>query len=169
MSTPNLPQCPFPSIRRVVTGHSPSGKAIVQEDQVISPRITPTGGRFFDLFRTEEFPASNAIDFVDKIKQNPAQIVSKGGSTFRVGDVAPGAVVPLHRTISLDYIACLKGSIICELEDNVQVTLNSGDVLEQRGTVHAWINNTSEWARLLVVCEDALPVEVDGKTLPNTY
>lgn len=104
MSTDSPPsQCPFPNVRRVVTGHSSSGKAIFVEDKILPPRITPTGGRFFDLFRTEEFPASNAIDFVDKIKQNSEQIVSKGGSTFRIGDVAPGAVV----VRLIIYLSCL--------------------------------------------------------------
>ena len=62
---------------------------------------------------------------------------------------------PWHRTISLDYAAVLKGPITCQLDNQKRVTLDTGDVLVQRGTIHAWINHTKEWTRMLFVVEGA--------------
>jgi len=55
-----------------------------------------TDARFIDLFSTEEFPVSNAGQFVDKIKEKPGEIVSKGGATFRIIALPPGAKLPMH-------------------------------------------------------------------------
>ena len=54
----------------------------------------------------------------------------------------------MHRTVSLDYVMVLKGTVICELDDGERVTLNEYDTLIQRGTIHAWYNDTDQWARM---------------------
>lgn len=86
------PPSPFPNVRRVVTGHSPSGTAVFLDDHTVKPRPIENGALFTDLFRTEEFPVSNSVKFSDKIKDTPEELVSKGGSTFRVVDMPPGCV-----------------------------------------------------------------------------
>ncbi|KAJ7433435.1 hypothetical protein B0H11DRAFT_760825 [Mycena galericulata] len=68
-------------------------------------------------------------------------------------------------TVSLDYAIVFKGSVILELEDGKRVTLNEGDTVVQRGTMHTWRNETTEWARIYGVVLDAKPIMVDGKVL----
>lgn len=55
---------------------------------------------------------------------------------------------PFHRTLSLDYALVVKGTVTCVLDDDKRVTLRPGDVLVQRGTIHAWVVEGDEWARL---------------------
>ena len=51
-----------------------------------------------------------------------------------------------------------------ELDDSV-VHLKAGDVLVQRGTIHNWINRSSEPCVIAFILIDAKSVEVDGKIL----
>lgn len=84
----------IPDVRRVVTGHSSDGKSTIVADDICAPRyVVPGGTRFYDLFLTEEFPASNSGEFVDKVKDRPSDVVSKGGSTFKIVDIPPGTVI----------------------------------------------------------------------------
>ena len=72
--------------------------------------------------------------------------------------LAPGAKPPrhpgMHRTRSIDYLAVLSGEIDMLLDDS-EVHLKAGDVMVQRGTVHAWINRGKEVCRIAVAMIDA--------------
>lgn len=68
----------------------------------------------------------------------------------RVVDYPPGMITPLHRTVSLDYAVVLKGSIVMHLDDGSTTRVHEGEVIVQRGTMHAWENPSStDWARIL--------------------
>jgi quercetin dioxygenase-like cupin family protein len=58
----------------------------------------------------------------------------------------------------------MSGSIDMEL-DGQTVTLNAGDVLIQRGTIHNWVNRGTEPCMIAFVLVSAKPVTVDGKPL----
>jgi quercetin dioxygenase-like cupin family protein len=58
---------------------------------------------------------------------------------------------PFHRTVTLDYGIITKGSIVVELNHGERVTLNEGDTIIQRGTIHNWRNESTEWARMYCV------------------
>lgn len=45
----------------------------------------------------------------------------------------------------------MHGSLTVILDDNERVKLNAGDVLIQRGTIHGWHNEGTEWARVFAV------------------
>lgn len=55
------------------------------------------------------------------------------------------------------------------LEDGSETLVeNAGDIVIQRGTMHAWRNpSKTEWTRFMAVVVDAAPVIVDGKALEN--
>ena len=72
----------------------------------------------------------------------------------------------MHRTLSLDYGLVLSGQVDMELDDGVITHLKSGDVVVQRGTIHAWINNSADWCRMVFVLIEASPVMKDGRSLP---
>ena len=44
----------------------------------------------------------------------------------------------MHRTVSLDYGIVFKGSVIMHLDDGSTTRINEGEVIVQRGTMHAW-------------------------------
>lgn len=58
---------------------------------------------------------------------------------------------PFHRTITLDYGIVLSGSLTLILDDDKRAVLNAGDVIVQRGTIHGWVNEGTEWARVFFV------------------
>jgi len=169
---------PLPPVRLVITAHDSSGKAIVAHDDPanahpLGPSESHDGkttvASFIDLYRTEDFPSSNGVPgekFHDPSVGKESELMSEGGSIFRAVDFPPESVTPFHRTISIDYAIVVRGSVICELDDNNRTTLNPGDVIVQRGTIHAWINESkTEWSRVFYVMLPSKKVEVDGKPL----
>lgn len=73
---------------------------------------------------------------------------------MHVIDMPPGAVAPLHRTRTIDYGVVLDGEVDLELDDGTVLTMTRGDVVVQRGTVHAWHNRSSGTVRLFFVNVD---------------
>ncbi|KAK6987486.1 hypothetical protein R3P38DRAFT_3101403, partial [Favolaschia claudopus] len=110
----------------------------------------------------------NGPGWVDEIAEHP-ELISPGGSTFRAFEFAPGSVSPMHRTISLDYGIVAKGTIVLEMEDGSRVTLTEGDTVVQRGGMHCWRNETSEWGRMYFVGLGAQPVKVNGQELKEEW
>ena len=52
------------------------------------------------------------------------------------------------------------------MEDGSETLIeNPGDVVVQRGTVHAWRNPGQEWVRWVTVILDAQPAVVNGVAL----
>ena len=60
----------------------------------------------------------------------------------------------MHKTKTIDYIILLKGDVTLLL-DNDEVRLKPFDVVVQRGTNHAWVNNGEEPALLIAVLIDS--------------
>jgi len=67
----------------------------------------------------------------------------------------------VHQTDTVDYAIVTRGSIVAVLDAN-SVPLTVGDVLVQRGTVHAWSNVSGEPAELVVALLDAQPRRPDS-------
>ena len=88
----------------------------------------------------------------------------EGGTVFRVIEYAPGVSPRNHRTNSIDYAVVLAGRIDMELDEKT-VTLQAGDVLVQRGTVHNWVNRYDAPCVIAFVLIDARPVESAGRVL----
>jgi uncharacterized cupin superfamily protein len=63
----------------------------------------------------------------------------------------------MHRTDTLDIIFVMAGEIDMELDDGAEVHLNTGDVMVQQGTNHAWWNRGTETCRLAIALLDARP------------
>lgn len=66
----------------------------------------------------------------------------------------PGRHPLMHRTQSVDYGVVLSGEIVLLLDEE-SILLKSGDVVVQRGTIHAWANRSDEICRILFVLTDA--------------
>lgn len=60
----------------------------------------------------------------------------------------------MHMTNTVDYAIVLHGEITAIMEEG-ETVLRAGDVLVQRGTHHAWLNHTSNIARVAFVLVDA--------------
>jgi quercetin dioxygenase-like cupin family protein len=151
-------------VRRVITGHDASGRAIVTIDEV-SKNLSSgrPGATACNVWTTEGFPANN--DGGEDAGLRKVGTTLKNGTIFRVIEFAPGLAARNHRTDSIDYIVVISGEIDMEL-DGSSVHLKAGDVMVQRGTIHNWVNRGTAPCVLAVVLVDARSVEAGGKVLP---
>jgi quercetin dioxygenase-like cupin family protein len=154
-------------VRRIVTGHDGKGRAIVARDTVLpASERADDKVRFFKVWTTDKSPADN-MDPADAAARESGLTLA-GGSVLRVTDLAPGHRSPMHRTSSVDYGIVLQGEVDLELDDGSVTRVRAGEIVVQRGTIHAWVNNTADWCRIAFVLIDAVPVTVAGKTLQPT-
>ena len=130
-------------IRRVVTGHDATGKAVVRIDDVGANRGSGRANQAAQvIWTTDEVPVDFAEDGADKGAREIGTTIT-GGSVFRVVEYGPGVAPRNHRTDSIDYAVVISGAIDMEM-DGAVVHLEAGDVLVQRGTIHNWVNNGTE-------------------------
>jgi len=151
------------NVRRVITGHDATGRAIVKIDEVAKNVASGRPGALAcNIWTTEGFPASN--DGAADEGQRKVGTTLPNGTVFRIIEFSPGLAARNHRTDSIDYIVVISGEIDMELDDSV-VHLKAGDVMVQRGTIHNWVNRGTAPCVLAVILVDAKPVEVGGKVL----
>lgn len=168
------------AIRRVVTGHDESGKAVFASDEMVEPTTITLlpGADFYRLWgadQTVSFPgdgsAPSAVQYFPPI----------GGFRFGLFSVPPegsvgyddldieaalaemeGALPGLashmepdnpgmHTTATVDYEFVVSGRVILELDDGETRELGPGDTVIQNGTRHAWRNPFDETCLLVVV------------------
>ena len=164
-------------MRRIVTGHNGNGKSIVAIDGPPARSIGEDVGGLFELWNTD---GNEVISTDDEIILSPPV----GGTKFRYFQINPlpegvpedmlqeiaadafekvGAAhhrvdtskhPAMHKTETVDYIILLKGDVTLILDEE-EVDLKPFDVVVQRGTNHAWVNNGNEPALLIAVLIDS--------------
>jgi mannose-6-phosphate isomerase-like protein (cupin superfamily) len=149
-------------VRRVVTGHDQSGRAIVKIDEVAKNIISSRPGVSTCVAWTETLPADNNSDFDGATRK--VATTMPDGIVFRIIEFSPGCAPRNHRTDSVDFGVVLSGEIDMTVDES-QVHLKAGDVLVQRGTIHDWINRGNEPCVIAFVLVAAKPVVLGGKTL----
>ncbi|KAJ5595732.1 hypothetical protein N7450_002190 [Penicillium hetheringtonii] len=150
-------------LNRFITTHDESGKAIFSNTLPEEMPVQPIGdGADFSLaYTSSHFPAelnndTDISEYKDYLTSPPGITISTG-TVCRIVDMRPGALSPMHRTVSLDYGVVLE------------------DVAVQRGTNHAWRNVTPDvisdgeripqWARMLYVLSPSNPMSIGGTKL----
>ena len=150
-------------IRRVVTGHDISGRAVVKIDEVARNLVSSRpGATACDVWTTEGFPVDNTGEEDAGLRKTGTTL--DGGTVFRILELAPGVSPRNHRTDSIDYAVVMSGEVDMVLDDTT-VHLKAGDVLVQRGTIHNWINRGAEPCVIAFVLIAAKPVKVGDKVL----
>jgi quercetin dioxygenase-like cupin family protein len=150
-------------VRRVVTGHDNSGRAIVQIDETTTNvQSARPGASASVIWTTEGFPVDNSGH--EDTSSRTVGTTLAGGTVFRVVEFSPGVQGRNHRTDSIDYAVIISGEIDMEI-DGATAHLKAGDVLVQRGTIHNWINRGSAPCVIAFILIDAKPVTVGGRTL----
>lgn len=145
--------------RRVVTGLDEAGRSavIIDAPMGISKSMS---GRSNVIWRTDKVPADNSgRDDVDTAGMTVKEL-SEGGSLFMLHTFPPehGGGEPFwHATDSIDYITMLSGEVVFVTETG-EVTLRAGDVMVDRGILHAWRNDSDADALAAIAVVPALPV-----------
>lgn len=149
-------------IRRVVTGHTTAGIATFTIDESVETIVIPSGdAAMATIWTTATVPADCNDEIDGRIRD--AGTTLKGGSVIRVVDMLPNASSPMHRTNSIDYGIVMSGKIELELDNQAFKTINAGEIIIQRGTIHKWRNPSStEICRIVFVLIEAKPFELNG-------
>ncbi|KAK5798615.1 hypothetical protein VI817_004905 [Penicillium citrinum] len=168
-------------LNRFITTHDESGKAIFSNTLPEEMPVQPIGdGADFSLaYTSSHFPAelnndTDISEYKDYLTSPPGITISTG-TVCRIVDMRPGALSPMHRTVSLDYGVVLEGEVELVLDSGETRLLKRGDVAVQRGTNHAWRNVTPDvisdgeripqWARMLYVLSPSNPMSIGGTKL----
>ena len=170
-------------MRRIVTGHNSSGKSIISIDGPPARSIGEDVGGLFEIWNTDG-NLIDTTDLVDRADIDIILSPLESGSKFRYFQINPtpegvpmdimqeiaadafkriGAAhhridtskhPAMHKTNTIDYIILLKGNVTLILDEE-EVRLEPHDVVVQRGTNHAWVNNGVEPALLIAVLIDS--------------
>jgi len=150
-------------IRRVVTGHDATGRAIVKIDETAKNLVSSRpGATSCVVWTTQGFPVNNDGEEDEGLRKTGTTL--DNGTVFRVLELAPGVSPRNHRTDSIDYAVVMAGEVDMELND-ATVHLKAGDVLVQRGTIHNWVNRGTEPCVIAFVLIAAKPATAGGKVL----
>lgn len=166
----------LPKLNRLITTHSDNGKAVFADnlEEELPFQELADGARFCLCYATNTVPANfnNEADIrtYEEYLVNKPGVMIPNGTVCRIVDMRPGATSPMHRTVSLDYGVVLEGEVLLVLDSGEEKLLRRGDIAVQRGTNHAWRNNSSTaWARMLYVLHEAEPIRIGGRELIEDY
>ena len=170
-------------MRRIITGHNELGKSIIAIDGPPACSIGEDVGGLFEVWNTDG-KAIDTTDEIDRADSEILLSHPTDGTKFRYFQINPTpAGIPLevlqaaaaeafarvgaahhrvdtskhpamHKTNTIDYIILLKGDVTLLLDED-EVNLKPHDVVVQRGTNHAWVNNGTEPALLIAVLIDS--------------
>ena len=173
-------------VRRIVTGHDQSGKAIVLFDSTDPYKEVRARAGVVTraLWLTESTPAHmngdadraarvkeiapppdgslfRIVDFpsmtdADMAKLDPNLMAHQVGQTDAPSKYRPPTHPFMHRTCSVDYAIIMEGEIEMLLDEGVNLHVKAGDVVIQQGTNHAWINRSGKMCRIAFVLVGAL-------------
>ncbi|WWC62058.1 uncharacterized protein I303_104647 [Kwoniella dejecticola CBS 10117] len=168
--------------RRVLTAHSSSDvdgtDVYIHDDAIVPYTILDGNAHVRPLFSHMGIPTTNAHSITTAEIEDAAgkvtDVTLPGGTNCQVTDIGPGYRTPMHRSSSVDYNIFISGSATLITPDGEggkekRTTVKAGDIVIQRGTLHAWETDQGQGARWYTVIVSALPVRVgdksDGKEL----
>lgn len=147
-------------MKRVITGIDADGRSVIElvDEPTTVVRFGP-GFEVHDLWRVEDPPSSPG----DGYDPPSYSFEPERGAVFRIVVIPPDAVVResiergdrwgantpyrstgdeygLHATDTQDLVTVLAGQVDLRMPDGAQERLGPGDVVIQRGAVHAWRN-----------------------------
>ena len=86
-------------VRRVITGHDASGKAVVKIDEIVKDlKVGRPGAMVAPIWITEGFPVDN--DGSEDTSKRQVGTTLAGGTVLRVVEFSPGVQARNHRTDS---------------------------------------------------------------------
>jgi quercetin dioxygenase-like cupin family protein len=161
------------TVRRIVTGHDEKGRAVVASDEQLTELPGRPGASSCVIWSTDSMPVdlsdAAAADQREGFVHHYNYVDTGQGSVIRVLHLEPGAARFMHRTETLDYAILLSGTCNLELDDGEMVEVKAGDIVVQRGTMHAWVNTGPGPCSFAFVLLDARPAVVGGEELKVHY
>ncbi len=166
---------PKNKIRRIITGHSNTGKSIIVSDTVVEGTSLGAGKKFIQLWGEDSipehpnngdvqknldwFPKAGGHRFFVWVVPPKSNISEEPKSKSEINSLFPGFLdffeenTPgMHTTNTVDCTYLISGSIFLELDDQKETEMHEGDSIIQNGTRHRWHNRSTIPAVLITTC-----------------
>ena len=160
-------------VRRIVTGHDANGKAVIKTDERLpagwAGRTSPAvrsgrriGCRPTTRRRARPLSAKGSL---------PGTIMSARGRARLFGSPNSPPAHPNSCTVPRPSITpcCCRASATSSSTAARWRTWGPGDVVVQRGTMHAWVNNGPAPSVFAFILIDANPASVAGQELRTHF
>jgi mannose-6-phosphate isomerase-like protein (cupin superfamily) len=172
------------SVRRIVTGHDPDGKAVIQSDGAVPKvfdELGPPGLAFMEIWETRAAPAPIAPREPEPTDHDLRLLPPAHGVRIRIVDLPPegegGTRAGADPQAVFEKIGAphawsadakhpfmhrtetIDYGIVLEGEvtlivDRGETVVRAGDIVVQRGTNHAWANRSKARCRIAFVLID---------------
>jgi quercetin dioxygenase-like cupin family protein len=160
-------------VRRIVTGHDAKGKAVVASDERLKAAVRRPYISGCEIWSSDKMPVDNSTEAAAAQRAGFVKrynYVGTGqGTVVRITELEAGGPKFMHRTETLDYAILLSGACDLDLDDGKVLHLTAGDVVVQRGTMHAWVNHGPAPAVFAFILIDAQPATEGGTPLKTHY
>lgn len=167
-----------------ITTHNAEGKAIFSPASAphhtlpMQPGVDPEVAGLNILYTTYSFPSNLSIDKdieqyqIDRTTGMAPGQLSQTGTLSMIITMAPDSTAPMHRTMTLDTIIILEGTVELHLDSGETRTMTAGDTIVQRATMHSWKNVSPNGGkvRMMAMAQPIVaPLEVGGKKLETEW
>jgi quercetin dioxygenase-like cupin family protein len=138
-------------IRAVVTSIGSDGSSVFESEAAVDPAAYAGGSG------VEQWSVWGTADGVEVLGEASNAAVhappfpGAGGTRFFVVRLPAGLSGAFHKTDTIDYGVVIQGEIVLDLGDGGREVLPAGTCIVQRGTSHAWRNETTEPALVAFV------------------
>lgn len=164
-----------------ITTHDANGRAVFhQQSPLENVKLLAGKGSMEIISTTHSFPTDVSADsdikayLHDRIHglapTNP--ICPPNGTSTAFINIEPNGVSPMHRTMTLDVLCVLAGTLELHLDSGEKRVLHVGDTIVQRATMHKWVNVTpgGGWARVFACGQPVkTPLVVAGREVGGEW
>jgi quercetin dioxygenase-like cupin family protein len=147
--TPDAGEKEALKIRRVIAV-SAAGGSKVFTDSPLPLNVDPETGVGGAVLWSTPLKPQLGVGAAQAPGLNPSFPPPPGETRFVLLDLAPGAVVDMHATDTIDHFVLLEGEIQLYLEQGPPITLHAGDTVVLLGAKHKWVNKTNKAAKGIV-------------------
>lgn len=171
----------FENVRRVVTVIGEDGVSRIESDGAppVSRRLPNARAAIDEVWRVDSVPAdihapidADEFSFLSPDQGFVVRRVEVPPDRTRFVDDAGRPREPephegMHQTATVDLLQILDGELWLLLDSGEETCLRAGDVVVQRGTVHAWRNRSDQPVRYLAIMVTApLPHPIEHHANP---
>ncbi|MGW4561753.1 cupin domain-containing protein [Streptomyces sp. NPDC004561] len=142
--------------RRVVTGHDADGRSCVIFDSSMDT-LPVSNSKVALVWTTDAVPASNEGSAETCATPVDLDLFNGDGAKFVLFEMEPGDEIPMHQTTTIDYAVVIRGQVLLTLESG-SVVMGPGDVMVDRGALHAWGAHGDEPAVMAATLIPAKPL-----------
>jgi quercetin dioxygenase-like cupin family protein len=165
-----------------VTTHDSDGKAVFSTKAPSEHLNLPIPiGEIQIISTTHSFPPNlSTEDDIDRYQVEYTRPLFPGtrrncpddGTVACMITMKPGVVSGMHRSITMDVVVVIEGVVEVHLDSGETRTLQPGDTLVQRATMHKWANVTpnggvAKWFACIQAAAE--PLEIGGKVLASEW